>query len=139
MLNRRLEQMGRTFDIHLGVVRRPLDGGPHARHRRQMDNRVGLDAGDQGGDARSIGDIEFFDAQTVADALEVHFLPRAIIEIAEVVDPDDIAPAAEQRAGSMRPDKPGCAGDENGGFGWHVRASNDDDLANPNQQRLREY
>jgi hypothetical protein len=63
VLDRRLEQVGRALDVDAGVIRRLLDRRPHPSHRRQVEDRDRLGAGDELVDPVAAGDVDLLDLE----------------------------------------------------------------------------
>src|SRR6266481_8593840 len=103
--------MGGAFDVYFGVVNRTFDRRPNARHGGQMKDGIWLDATDQAGDGRAVGDVDFLDIDF--GGFEIGLFPASVIEITEVIDADDGIAGSAKRFGGVRADKSGCAGDEN--------------------------
>ena len=127
MPHRGLEKVRGPLDVDAGIVCRLLDRRPHPRHGGQMQDRSRLGAGDQHVDGVAIGDVDHLhvDRFPATDGLQVHFLPRAVVEVAEVIDGHDVEAEVNEGLGGVRADEPGPAGNENG-FTLHVlpRAQN---------------
>src|SRR5688572_24770453 len=85
VLHRRLEQVGRALDVDPGVIGRLLDRRPHARHRRQVQDRCRFGPGNELVDPGAARDVDLLylqrrvAARPCVDALEVHLLPGAVV------------------------------------------------------------
>src|SRR6266850_3104367 len=110
--------MGGAFDVYFGVVNRTFDRWPDARHGGQVKDGVWLDAADQAGDGRAVGDVDFLDVDI--GRFEIGLFPASVIEITEVIDADDGIAGSAESFGGVRADKSGGAGDENRSIGHGV-------------------
>src|SRR5258705_9458694 len=96
-----------AFDVYSGVVTRTFDRGPNPRHGGQMKDGVWLDAADQAGGGRAVGDVHFLNVDF--RGLEIGLFPAAVIEITEVIDADDCIAGSAKSLGGVRADKSGGA------------------------------
>src|SRR6266850_3756820 len=107
-----------AFDVYFGVVSGTFDRWPDARHGGQMEDGVWLDAADQAGDGRAVGDVDFLDVDF--GRFEIGLFPASVIEITEVIDADDCIAGSAKSLRGVRADKSGGAGDENRSIGHGV-------------------
>src|SRR5256885_2033651 len=100
-----------AFDVYFGIVNGTLDRWPNARHGGQMQDGIWLNAADQAGDGRAVGDVDFLNVDL--GSFKIGLFPAAVIEITEVIDAHDGITGSAKRFGGVRADKSGGAGDEN--------------------------
>src|SRR6266850_478334 len=100
-----------AFDVYFGVVSGTFDRWPNARHGGQMQDGIWLDAADQAGDGRAVGDVDFLNVDF--GRFEIGLFPVSVIEITEVIDAHHGVAESAKRLRGMRADKSGGAGDEN--------------------------
>jgi hypothetical protein len=110
-----LEQVGRALDVDLLVQRRALDGGPHTGPGRQMDHALGAKSGENRLQEGCVEDVapHQLEVRVRFRAFEVARLEPGVIEVVEVVQPEDLVAGGEQAVGEIRTDEAGGAGDEN--------------------------
>jgi hypothetical protein len=108
-----LEQDQRPAHVHVGVVQRILERGPHARHRGQVDHGLEGTLEEQLRDETLVPDVAGDDPRPF-QRRDVFPLQRRVVEVVEVVEDRDFVPAREQLLGDVRADEAGAAGDENG-------------------------
>ena len=113
----RLQQMSGAFHVDPGVVGRLLDARPDPRHRRQVEDGGGPGSVEEAVDAIAVNDVDLLDLQGAGQAAKVHLLPAAVVEVGEVIDPDDLVSLFQEGLGGMRTDETGGARDQDRGAG----------------------
>src|SRR2546430_12053211 len=101
--------MGGAFDVYLRVISRALDGWAHTGHGSEVQNRIRLEAGDQAGNGRPVGDVHFLDVNF--GGFEIRLFPAAVIENTKNIHAEDgIAGGAQPlrplKANKTRPPRP---------------------------------
>jgi hypothetical protein len=109
-----LEHRHRALQVAVDVGERRFDAVAHAGLRAEMDHALGLLVREHLGDAVAIGEVELHELEfrVRLEQAQARVLQRDVVVRIEVVEPDDLVTALEQKFRSMEAYEPGCARDK---------------------------
>src|SRR5260370_1147890 len=109
-----LEDVQETENVAVGVGVGVLQRVADACLRREVDDLMRTQLGEERAHAVDVGDVDAAETEpaVLLQLLEARFLQRDVVVVIDVVDSDDLVAAGEQPRGDVVADESGRAGDE---------------------------